>query len=316
MSNASYVTLAASGELAGRADELSRMLADCRVCPHECRADRSAGDLGTCATGADAVVASWGPHHGEEPVISARGGSGTVFLASCNLACVFCQNHDISARRRTAAHRVLRERELASVFLELQDGGCHNLNWVSPSHQVPQLVRALALAAERGLTIPVVYNTNAYDSVAVLRLLEGIVDIWMPDLKYASAEVGEALSGAPDYPARARQALAEMYRQVGDMWEVDEDGALHRGMLVRILVLPGGLAGVEDSLRFLADELSPRVAVSLLAQYHPAHRVSCLDSHQELQRGVSGREWRDAALALARHMEGDRHHLQGVFLRR
>jgi putative pyruvate formate lyase activating enzyme len=152
--------------------------------------------------------------------------------------------------------------------------------------------------------------------VEVLELLDGVVDVWMPDLKYATAEVGEALSGVPDYPARARAALTEMHRQVGDAWDVDDDGALQRGLLVRILVLPGELTGVADSLAWIATELSPRVAISLLAQYHPAHRVACLEEHPELQRQITGREWRDAVLALQHHMEGDHHQVQGVRLRR
>ncbi len=200
---AGYVRLARTGDLADRASRLDSLLHDCTVCPRECLVDRRR-EVGECGTGADAIVASWSPHHGEEPVISCRRGSGTVFLANCNLRCAFCQNHDISQRPRGFARAAIADEELAAIFIDLQDRGCHNLNWVSPSHQVPQLVRALAIAATRGLSIPVVYNSNGYDSVEVLRLLDGVVDIWMPDLKYADPATGCRLSGVTDYPAVAR----------------------------------------------------------------------------------------------------------------
>lgn len=305
--------LARSGELAVRARRLDEMLGDCTVCPRECRVDRRR-QLGECATGAAAMVASWSPHHGEEPVISGRRGSGTVFLANCNLRCVFCQNHDISQRPSDFAGRSISDEELAAIFLGLQDLGCHNLNWVSPSHQVPQLLRALELGSRRGLELPVVYNSNAYDSIETLRLLEGVVDIWMPDLKYADPDAGRRLSGVDDYPLRARAALAEMYRQVGDAWELGPEGELRRGLLVRLLVLPGGPAGVEESLSWISSSLSPAVAVSLLAQYRPAHRVPRVPELADLDRPISRDEWRQAAEALERHMEGDRHHVQAVWL--
>jgi len=304
----SYVRLARSGELVARARSLAGMLTDCTVCPRDCRVDRRI-ELGDCATGADAVVASWGPHHGEERPISARRGSGTVFLANCNLDCAFCQNWDVSQRPRDPRHRRMTAEELAAVFLELQDAGCHNLNWVSPTHQVPQLVTALEVAADRGLSIPVVYNSNGYDSVEVLRELDGVVDVWMPDLKYSDASIGRRLSGVPDYPHRARAALAEMYRQVGDGWRLGPSGELLRGMLVRILVLPEDRAGVGDSLDWIARELSPEVAVSLLAQYRPEHRVR-LGGFPEIARPLAAAEWRSAVGALRRTLAGDRHQVQ------
>jgi putative pyruvate formate lyase activating enzyme len=279
------------------------------VCPRECRVDRRT-EHGDCATGTAAVVSSWFAHHGEEPVISCRMGSGTVFLANCNLSCAFCQNHEISQPSRPVADAPVSDEELASIFLELQDRGCHNVNWVSPSHQVPQLVRGLSLAAARGLTIPIVYNTNAYDSVATLELLDGVVDVWMPDLKFADPAIGLRLSGIPDYPQRARAALAEMFRQVGDVWDLDPAGALLRGILVRMLVLPDNLAGIEASLEWIATELSPTIAISLLAQYRPAHRAHRLRDDPALDRSITTDEWRSAADALRRHMTGDRHHLQ------
>ncbi len=310
---ASYVRLAWSGELDNRAAQLDQMLADCAVCPRACRVDRRR-ELGECATGTEAVIASWNPHHGEEPVISCRRGSGTVFLANCNLRCAFCQNHDISQRPRSFAGRAISDEELAAIFIDLRDYGCHNLNWVSPSHQVPQLVRALAIAARRGLSMPIVYNTNAFDSVETLRLLDGVVDIYMPDLKYADPDAGCRLSGVEDYPQRAREALAEMYRQVGDAWELGPEGELRRGLLVRMLVLPGGLAGIEDSLSWIARTLSPTVTISLLAQYRPAHRVPRTPELADLDRGINRDEWRRAVTALEAHMEGDRHHVQSEWL--
>lgn len=306
---ASYVALARSGELEERARTLDAMLSDCTVCPHECRVDRRTA-LGDCATGADAVLASWCPHHGEEPVISARSGSGTVFLANCNLKCVFCQNHDVSQRARDFRDVHISDARLASIFLELQDRGCHNINWVSPSHQVPQLVRALALAAPQGLAVPIVYNTNAYDSVATLEQLDGVIDVWMPDLKFADPDTGCRLSGMPDYPQRARAAITEMFRQTGDAWELDPGGALRRGILIRMLVLPENLAGIEANLEWIATELSPMIAISLLAQYRPAHRVIRNEEFSELNRRITTDEWKRAVEAVRRHMKGDHHHLQ------
>jgi putative pyruvate formate lyase activating enzyme len=310
---ASYVRLARSGELAARVAKLDALLADCTVCPRTCHVDRRR-ELGECATGHEAVIASWSPHHGEEPVISCSRGSGTVFLANCNLRCAFCQNHDISQRPRAYADRSITDEELATIFIDLQDHGCHNINWVSPSHQVPQLVRSLAIAVGRGLSIPIVYNTNAYESIEVLHLLDGIIDIYMPDLKYADPDAGCRLSGVEDYPQRAREALAEMYRQIGDMWELGPEGELRRGLLVRMLVLPEGLAGIEENLAWIAGHLSPTVTISLLAQYRPAHRVPRVEQLAALARGINREEWQRAVTALEQNMEGDRHHVQGVFL--
>jgi len=301
--------LARSGDLAERAFRLDSLLNECTVCPRECRVDRRQ-EIGECGTGADAVVASWNPHHGEEPVISGRRGSGTVFLANCNLRCAFCQNHDISQRQQVFSSAAISDEELASIFVDLQDRGCHNLNWVSPSHQVPQLVRALDIAARRGLTLPVVYNSNGYDSVAVLRLLDGVVDIWMPDLKYADPAAGCRLSGVDDYPRLARAALSEMYRQVGDTWELGQEGELWRGLLVRMLVLPEHLAGIEANLDWIAQNLSSTVAISLLAQYRPAHRVPRSSIFADLNRPITREEWHQAVDSLEKRMEGDRHHVQ------
>jgi putative pyruvate formate lyase activating enzyme len=305
----SYVRLARSGELLQRTKALDGMLSPCAVCPRECRVDRRV-ELGTCATGSQATVASWTPHFGEEPVISGVRGSGTIFLANCNLRCVFCQNHDISQRPKAFVGGSGTDQELASIHLELQDRGCHNINWVSPSHQVPQLVRALALAADRGLSLPIVYNSNAYDGLETLRLLDGIIDVYMPDFKYSDPTAGALASRVPDYPERARLALMEMYRQVGPDWQLGPDGTLERGLLVRVLVLPNDLAGVEESLSWIAEELSPKVGISLMAQYYPAHLVARTSRYPLLARTISAGEWARALSALERHMMGEHHFVQ------
>jgi putative pyruvate formate lyase activating enzyme len=292
-----YRRLMVTGQLATRVRALRALERSCTLCPRECGVDR-ATTLGRCVTGDRPVVASWGPHLGEEPPVSGSRGSGTVFLANCNLRCVFCQNADISQRPKDYMGRAITPEALAAAMLELQEDGCHNVNWVSPTHQVPQLVEALAIAAARGLALPIVYNTNAYDSPAVLRLLDGIVDVYMPDLKYADEPVARTLSRVPDYPAVARAAIAEMHRQVGSAWRTDDEGVLLRGMLVRILVLPRDRAGVAASLRWLAEELSPAVAVSLLAQYRPCHFAARPGRVPDVARRITPSEYAAALDAL------------------
>ncbi len=304
-----YVELAKTGRLAERVASLEHLLSSCSACPRKCAIDRRS-ELGVCASGARPAVSSWTPHFGEEPIISGKRGSGTVFVADCNLNCVFCQNHDISQRKPAALSSPISLEELSGIYLELQSRGCHNINWVSPTHQVPQLAGALELAARRDLTIPIVYNSNAYDSVDVLHLLDGIVDVYMPDLKYSDSDAGREFSGAEDYPAHARSAIREMYRQVGDAWKLDAEGVLIRGLLVRLLVLPNDLAGVEDSLQWIAQELSPRVGISLMAQYYPAHQTTELSSFPLLARTISAGEWERALTSLERWLEGDHHYVQ------
>jgi putative pyruvate formate lyase activating enzyme len=268
-------------------------------------------ELGRCFTGVEPTVASWGPHLGEEPPLSGSRGSGTVFLANCNLRCAFCQNADISQRPAAYIGRASRPEDLAAAMLQLQAQGCHNINWVSPTHQVAALVRALALAAANGLSIPIVYNCNGFDSATTLELLDGVVDIYMPDLKYADALVAEELSGVADYPTVARSAITEMFRQLGDRWVLAPDGTLLRGLLVRLLVLPGGLAGVPASLAWLAEALSPGVTVSLMSQYRPCNRVSRLADHAELGRTINADEYLEAARALERFNRSPHSMVQG-----
>jgi putative pyruvate formate lyase activating enzyme len=295
-----YCRLHDTGELHRRASMLEAMLARCEVCPRACRVDRRR-ELGKCFTGCEPLVASWGHHLGDEPPISGTGGSGTIFLANCNLRCAFCQNSEISQRPAEYVGHACTTGDLASVMLELQAGGCHNINWVSPTHQVPALVRALAFAADRGLHLPIVYNTNGYDSPAVLGLLDGVVDIYMPDLKYSEERPGEELSGVPSYPDAARAAITEMFRQLGSEWQLAPDGTLRRGLLVRLLILPDGLAGIPESLGWIAGALSPEVTVSLMSQYRPAHRAAMLSGdYPGLSRAVNREEYLEAVRALAR----------------
>jgi len=291
-----YRALSESGELSRRADALERLMSPCRLCPRECGADRAAR-LGPCATGRDPVVASFTPHFGEEPPISGREGSGTVFLANCAMKCVYCQNHQISQRPAAFARGSESHESLAGKMLSLQAAGCRNINWVTPTHQAAALARALDIAARKGLRVPIVYNTSGYDSVDALKLLDGVVDVYLPDLRYADAETGRKLSGVPDYPSKARAAVAEMFRQVGDEWIMDGD-RLFRGLLIRLLVLPGGASGTEQNIRWIAENLSPRVGVSLMSQYYPAHLAADpnRETMPELGRTITAAEW-DSALA-------------------
>ena len=305
-----YRSLLATGELQRRAARLEAMLERCELCPRRCQVDRRR-ELGRCFTGVEPIVASWGPHTGEEAPISGSNGSGTIFLANCNLRCAFCQNADISQRPADHIGRTCGAAELAATMLQLQAEGCHNINWVSPTHQVPALVRALALAAANGLSVPIVYNTNGYDSVGVLEQLDGVVDIYMPDLKYSDELAAQELSGIADYPAAARSAIAEMFRQVGDSWDLAPDGALRRGLLVRVLILPGGLAGVPETLRWLSEGLSPLVTVSLMSQYRPCHRAGRVAAHPELCRTINRDEHLGALLALERFNKSPHTLVQG-----
>lgn len=290
MTRPGYLDLRGRGELAARAAGARARQSPCRVCPRHCGVDRGGGELGTCRVGAGALVAGHGAHHGEEAPLSGRHGSGAVFFAGCNLRCVFCQNYDISQMREG---REVAAAELAGMMLELQAQGCHNINWVTPSHQVPQILDALVLAAERGLSLPIAYNTSAYDDVDTLRLLDGVVDIYLPDFKYIDRDNAARYSEAPDYPTIARAALREMHRQVGDL-VVDPSGIAVRGLLVRHLVLPGGLAGTNEAMRFLADELSRDTYVNIMDQYRPCFRAH---EHPELARRITAAEQAEAVRA-------------------
>jgi putative pyruvate formate lyase activating enzyme len=283
-----YLALHRSGELAVRARLALDRLASCDLCARYCRADRLAGIRGAvCRTGRRARVASYGPHHGEERPLSGTGGSGTIFFAWCSLRCVFCQNWEIS---QAGEGLEVGAEDLAVMMLELQAAGCHNVNLVTPSHVVAQVLEAVAIAAEAGLRIPIVYNTGGYDSPEALALLDGVVDVYMPDLKYGSSEVAQRYSHVPDYVEVNRRAVREMHRQVGDL-VLDERGVAVRGLLVRHLVLPADLAGTEEVLAFVASELSVDTYLNLMAQYRPCHRA---EEHPPLDRRPTPGELRRA----------------------
>jgi len=267
-----YIELYHSGELGRRARALESRLAFCDICPRECHVNRLENEPGFCNSGRLPIVSAVCAHQGEEPVISGSRGSGTVFFGNCNMRCVYCQNYQISQNWKKQKSNEMDCHTLAERLLYLQDElGCHNINFVSPSHFVPQLVRAILEAVPMGLRIPLVYNTNAYDTVASLKELEGIINIYLPDLRYASDYWAMKLSHTKDYVVRARQAIREMYRQVGNV--MLDDGLARQGLIVRHLILPNGLAGSDESLSWLAQELSPNITVSIMSQYFPARQV-------------------------------------------
>jgi putative pyruvate formate lyase activating enzyme len=287
-----YRSLFELGRLAARAELAREHERACDLCARNCRVDRTTGRLGACRTGLQARVASHGPHHGEEDPLRGWRGSGTIFFTWCNLRCLYCQNHDIS---QSAAGGYLTSLQLARIMLELQASGCHNINLVSPSHVVAEILEALVIACEGGLSLPLVYNTGGYDSPQALALLDGVIDIYMPDMKYSDASVARRYSRIGRYPSVNRAAVLEMHRQVGDL-VIGDDGLATRGLLVRHLVLPGGLAGTRAIVRFLADEVSPNTYLNLMDQYRPAFNAR---DHPPLDRRITREEF-NAAVQLAR----------------
>ena len=282
------------GELRARARRAVAALADCRLCPRDCGVNRLEDRWSACKTGRHAVVSSHFPHFGEEDCLRGWNGSGTIFFAHCNLRCVFCQNHSIS--QDIKPHRApagAPPERIADMMLELQRRGCHNINLVTPEHVVPQVLEALAEAADRGLALPVVYNTSAYDAPESLRLMDGVVDVYMPDVKFWSRERSRRYMKAADYPAVAREAIREMHRQVGPL-RTDDDGLAVRGLLVRHLVMPGLLDETREILGWLARELGPETYVNLMDQYRPEGRVPGSGRHAEIDRGLRPDEFRDA----------------------
>lgn len=288
-----YLDLLETGELARRAREADGRLAACDLCARYCRVDRHRTIRGAvCRTGDFAIVSSFGPHRGEERPLSGRRGSGTIFFAWCSLRCEFCQNWEISQRGQGGPVSAL---QLAAMMLELQAMGCHNINLVTPSHVVAQVLAAVLVAARAGLRLPLVYNTGGYDSPEALALLNGVVDIYMPDVKYGDSAVARRLSHVPDYVAVNRAAVTEMHRQVGDL-ELDEAGVARRGLLVRHLVLPDDLASSEAVLRFLAEEISTDTYLNLMDQYRPRYRA---EEIPPLDRPITRQEF-DRVVAVAR----------------
>jgi putative pyruvate formate lyase activating enzyme len=283
-----YLPLFHSGELKRRVAEAYARLEACDICARECGVNRRLGAEGAgCRTGERAIVSSQGPHFGEEDPLVGRGGSGTIFFSWCNLRCQFCQNYEIS--QVGIGHEVEPE-DLARMMLSLQSQGCHNINYVSPSHVVPQILAGLLIAVEAGLRLPLVYNTGGYDSLQTLALLDGVVDIYMPDMKYANADVARRYSKISNYPAVNQAAVKEMHRQVGDL-TMDGRGVAQQGLLIRHLVLPDGLAGTAEIVRFLRDQISPNTYINVMAQYRPCYRAHELPP---LNRRIGNQEYVEA----------------------
>lgn len=282
-----YLDLLDNGLLEDRIRQAQKLLSPCTLCPNNCQADRAGGKVGLCRTGMLARVHGWCAHPGEEAVISGWNGSGTIFFSGCNLRCVFCQNFDVSQGK---GDQEMSAQAIAAGLLELQSKGCHNINLVSPSHVVPQILEALRFAALAGLHLPLVYNTGGYDSIETLRLLDGVVDIYMPDMKYADAAAARRYSQVKNYPSINRAAVREMHRQVGNL-QVNAAGLAERGLLVRHLVLPHSLAGTLQVARFLVEEISPDTAVNIMDQYRPVHQAG---NHPALNRPVTAAEMQSA----------------------
>ncbi len=288
----SYTSLFASGTLALRVEQATSLLSSCTVCPRRCGVDRTRDERGYCGGGLLPAVSSYGPHFGEEPPLVGRYGSGTIFFTGCNMRCIFCQNYEISQARRGVD---VSPGRLAGMMLELQERRCHNINLVSPSHFVPQILQAVLIAAEKGLVIPLVYNTGTYDSVETLRLLEGVIDIYMPDAKYGNEEIARTLSDAPGYPALMQDAILEMQRQVGDL--IVRDGVAERGLIIRHLVLPRDLARSDLVIQFIGEQVSREAYVNIMDQYHRNSSVSspdCIKKYpgsEALLRGITEEEY-------------------------
>ena len=282
-----YLETYECGELDERIAQLWAALRACTLCPRECGVDRIKGERGYCKSDSQLMVSSVQPHFGEEDVLVGTHGSGTIFLTGCNLGCIYCQNYDIS---HLGHGRPMTEEELARGMLRLQDMGCHNINFVTPTHFTPQILKALKIGIEHGLRVPLVYNCGGYESTRTLELLNGIVDIYMPDLKYSDNEVAKKYSNAKDYVEVSQAAVKEMHRQVGDL-SVDERAIAFRGLLIRHLVLPHGLAGSEAVFKFIATELTRESYVNIMAQYRPMYRAC---EHAELSRGITLREYQEA----------------------
>ncbi len=284
----SYRRLLESGELSERVRLLDSMLRSCTICPHGCGNNRVQNEIARCYSGYLPIVSAYAPHFGEEPVLVGTRGIGNIFFGNCNLRCVYCQNYQISQRWQEERGNEISCERLAEMMLELQEKGCHAVGFVSPTHFVPQIVKALEHAARKGLFIPLVYNTNAYDALPVVQLLDGIIDIYLPDLKYSEDEMGYRYSKIRDYSIHARAAITEMHRQVGNELVLDHDGVLRRGLLIRHLVLPNDIAGSKESLRWIRSTLGERTALSVMSQYYPTHRALTTEL---LDRKIRQREY-------------------------
>jgi putative pyruvate formate lyase activating enzyme len=279
----SYIDTLQSGLLNKKVRQAAEILQSCRLCPRQCNVNRLGGEKGICRTTDQAVVYEYHAHFGEEAPLVGRFGSGTIFFTHCNLKCNFCQNFDISHK---GAGKPVSDVELADMMLKLQEEGCHNINFVTPSHVVPQILSAVMLAAERGLTLPLVYNTSAYDAVETLRILDGVIDIYMPDFKFWDPRTSDVTCGAPDYPDAARKSILEMHRQVGDL-VMDASGLAKRGLLIRHLVMPDGLSETREIMKFIASKISMNSYINVMPQYHPSGDIGSVKS---LRRQITPQE--------------------------
>lgn len=289
-----YIATAASGALDEKMEKAYAMLKKCRLCARCCEVDRTKGQKGFCGTGASALVSSYGPHFGEESPLVGNGGSGTVFLTSCNLLCVFCQNDDISHLKEGVE---MGPEDIADIMWGLQRRRCHNINFVTPSHQMPFLLEAVALAAKKGLSVPIVWNCGGYESIEALQILEGVIDIYMPDFKFYRNDSADRYCSASDYPEVARRAVAEMHRQVGDL-VMDDSGIARRGLLVRHLVMPGDVCGTEEIMKWLAEDISPATYVNVMAQYRPCCKAS---QYPEIAGRITAAEYDKALFWAKKH---------------
>ncbi|MBU4345785.1 MAG: radical SAM protein [Candidatus Omnitrophica bacterium] len=282
-----YLKAGHNGTLKQLCEQARKMLESCSICPRRCKVNRLKGEQGFCKTGLLPKVCSFMPHHGEEPPISGERGSGTIFFSHCNMACTYCQNYEFS---QLEEGREVEFEELAGFMLQLQDMGCHNINFVTPTHVMPQILQALIIAIPKGLKIPLVYNTGGYELAQVIKLLDGIVDIYMPDMRYADNDMAVKYSQAPDYPQYNQQALEQMHRQVG-VADRDNAGIIRRGLIIRHLVLPQNISGTEKIMQFIAGKLSPEAYISLMSQYLPCYKA---EEFPEINRRITSAEYEAA----------------------
>jgi len=282
-----YIESYSRGILQERLEELESLLNPCTLCPRQCKANRLVGDLGYCKAPYDLFISSASPHFGEEAPLVGHNGSGTIFLTHCNLKCIFCQNYDISIYGEGTRYTY---GKLAALMIDLQDRGCHNINLVTPTHYVPQIIKALTIAIENGLSTPLVYNTSGYDSTGTIRLLDGIIDIYMPDIKFLDSGLSQRFCKAADYPEVVREAVVEMQRQVGDL-VVDEHGIARKGLIIRHLVMPSCGEDTKRIMEFIRDEVSQNALVNIMAQYHPCHRAG---EFEEIANSISLKEHTEA----------------------
>jgi putative pyruvate formate lyase activating enzyme len=283
----SYIRLHEKGELRQRVQILNEFLRECLLCPRQCRVNRLEGETGYCKAGAGLEISSAFPHFGEEPPLVGRHGSGTIFLTHCNLRCVFCQNYDISHLGRG---ELLTLSDMAKVMLRLQEMGCHNINFVTPTHYVPQIIASFPEAIEMGLRLPIVYNCSGYESIEVIRLLKDIVDVYMPDVKFMKGEYSEKFCNAPDYPWVTKNVLEEMHCQVGDL-TLNSDGIAERGLLIRHLVMPKEVSSSEEVFQFIAEKISVHSYINVMEQYRPEFRA---EGYPEINRRITPKEYLEA----------------------